>query len=108
MTINKKSILWLVVAALFFGVVFFGGSLHVIPSAAESRSETHLIKDVTPREAYSLIQKNKDDPNFVIRDVRTPREFAGGHIEGSINLDYNAPSFKGDLNGLDKTKMYLV
>jgi rhodanese-related sulfurtransferase len=108
MTMNKKSVMWLLVAVLFFGVVLVGGSPHPTVYAAESRSETQLIKDVTPQEAYSLIQQNKANPNFVILDVRTPREFAGGHIEGAINLDYNAPTFKDDLNGLDKTKMYLV
>jgi rhodanese-related sulfurtransferase len=108
MTMNKKSVTWLLVAALFFGVVLVGGSPHLTVNAAESRSQTQLIKDVTPQEAYSLIQKNKDNTNFVILDVRTPREFAGGHIEGAINLDYNAPPFKDDLNGLDKTKIYLI
>jgi rhodanese-related sulfurtransferase len=100
--------MWVLVAALVFGVVLAGGSLRISPSAAESRSQTQLIEDVTPQEAYSLTQKNKANPNFVILDVRTLKEFASGHIEGAINLDYNAPTFKDDLNGLDKTKMYLI
>ena len=108
MTINKKSVMWLLVAVLFFGAVVVGGSPHLRASAAGSSSQTQIIKDITPQEAYSLIQENKDNPNFIILDVRTPGEFAGGHIEGAINLDYNAPTFKDDLNGLDKTKVYLV
>ena len=105
---HKKSVMWLLVAALLFGVVLVGGSPHPTVYAAEADSQTPLFKDVTPQEAYELIKKNKDNPKFVILDVRTPREFAGGHIEGAVNLDYNAPTFKNELNDLDKTKMYLV
>ena len=100
--------MWVLVAALVFGVVLVGVSLRISPSAAESRLQTQIFDDVTPKEAYSLIQKNKANPNFVILDVRTPQEFASGHIEGAINLDYNVPTFKNDLNGLDKTKIYLI
>jgi rhodanese-related sulfurtransferase len=108
MTTNKKSVMWSLVAALFLGVLLIGGSPHPTVYAAELRSQMQFFKDVTPQEAYDLIQKNKDNPKFVILDVRTPGEFEGGHIEGAINLDYNAPTFKDGLNGLDKTKMYLV
>lgn len=98
----------MLIVALFFGFVVANGSLYHPGYAAESDSQTPLFKDVTPQEAYSLIQENKTNPNFIILDVRTPREFAGGHIEGAVNIDYNAPTFKDDVNGLDKTKMYLV
>ena len=104
----NKNVMWLLMGALVFVVAVISGLLHITPSATWASSQTQIIKDVTPQEAYSLIQENKTNPNFVILDVRTPREFAGGHIEGAINLDYNAPTFKDDLNGLDKTKMYLV
>ena len=105
---NKKRAMWLLAAVLFFGIAVFGGSLHLTVYAAESHSQTQISEAITPQEAYSLIQENKDNPDFIILDVRTAREFAGGHIEGAVNLDYNAPNFKDDLNGLDKTKMYLV
>jgi rhodanese-related sulfurtransferase len=108
MTKNKKAAMWLVVAALFFGFVAAVGTPHLTVYASESRSQTQISEAVTTQEAYTLIQDNKDNPDFVILDVRTPREFADGHIEGAVNLNYNAPTFKDDLNGLDKTKMYLV
>lgn len=105
---NKKIAIWLLVATFICGVAFFSGSLNITASAAESRSQTQILKDVTPQEANSLIQKNKDNPNFVILDVRTPEEFRGGHINNAVNLNYNSPTFKNDLNGLDKTKVYLI
>jgi rhodanese-related sulfurtransferase len=105
---NKKIAIWLLVVAFICGVVFAGGSLSITASAAEFRSQTQILKDVTPQETNSLIQKNKDNPNFVILDVRTPEEFRDGHINDAVNLNYNSPTFKTDLNGLDKTKAYLI
>lgn len=70
--------------------------------------KTQIIENVTPGEASALIQDNQDNPDFVIIDVRTPEEYAGGHIEKAINLDYYSETFKGELNKLDKNKIYLI
>ena len=48
------------------------------------------------------------DKRNVILDVRTPGEFAAGHLAGAVNLDYNAPDFGAKVAVLDKTKTYLV
>jgi len=56
----------------------------------------------------TLIQNNRDNPDFIIIDVRTPQEFAQEHIEGAINLDYYSADFREQLNELDKNKTYLV
>jgi rhodanese-related sulfurtransferase len=108
MATNKKSVIWVLVAALFFGLVLANGSLHTTPGAAESRSQTQIFEAVTPKQASRLIQKNKANPNFVILDVRTPEEFQEGYIEDAINLDYYAKTFLDDLDRLDKTKVYLI
>jgi len=105
---NKKIVMWMLVAAFICGVAVAGGSLHDTASAAESRSQTQIFEAVTPKEAYALIQKNKANPKFVILDVRTPKEFASGHIEDAINLDYYAKTFLDDLDRLDQTKTYLI
>ena len=78
----------------------------IIPEKPEK--PTQLIEDVTPEEAFSLIEDNRDNPNFVIIDVRTPQEFAEERIEGAINLDYYADTFEDELNKLDKTKTYVI
>jgi rhodanese-related sulfurtransferase len=75
-------------------------------SAGEAQSEK--LRAVTPREALELVQRNRDNPNFVILDVRTPEEFEGSHIEGAVNMDYYHPGFQVELGKLDKTKRYLV
>lgn len=43
-------------------------------------------------------------PEVIVLDVRTPSEFAEGHIEGSINVDVNAPDFKKQIASLKLKK----
>ena len=44
----------------------------------------------------------------VIIDVRTPSEFAGGHLEGALNIDVQSPDFAAQVSQLDPTKDYFV
>ncbi|MFC1897706.1 rhodanese-like domain-containing protein [Chloroflexota bacterium] len=64
--------------------------------------------DITAQEAFSLIQKNKDNPDFVIIDVRTPEEFVEGYLENALNINFNSENFSANINKLDKDKTYLV
>jgi len=66
------------------------------------------IEDITPQEAFALIQDNQDNRDFAIIDVQAPAHFAGGHIEGAINLYYHSETFRDELDKLDKTKTYLI
>ncbi len=47
-------------------------------------------------------------PGTVVLDVRTPAEFAEGHLAGAINLDVNAADFRAKLGGLAKDIPYAV
>ncbi len=66
------------------------------------------IQNLDSRESSLLIRERWGDPDFVILDVRTPREYEMGRIEGSINIDYHSPTFEAELEKLDRDKMYLV
>ena len=61
---------------------------------------------VTVDQARDLAHGAKAD--FVILDVRTPQEFAEGHLRGAVNLDIQAPDFERQLKALDRGKTYLV
>jgi phage shock protein E len=41
-------------------------------------------------------------------DVRTPDEYASGHVPGALNLDVQAPDFRTRAAQLDRSKRYLV
>ena len=44
----------------------------------------------------------------VILDVRTPGEFAAGHIQGAININVEDQSFDSQIASLDKSATYAV
>lgn len=44
----------------------------------------------------------------ILLDVRTPEEFAAGHVEGAINLDYYSPDFQEEILKLDRNATYEV
>ena len=66
------------------------------------------IHHVTALEAKALIDRNAGNPAFVILDLRTPGEFAQGHIEGAVMLDFHSPEFVQGLQRLDRSKTYLL
>lgn len=63
---------------------------------------------ITTQDAYAFVQKNANNPGFVVLDVRTPEEFAAGHILGAVNLDYNTKTFREDVTRLDTGKEYVL
>ena len=63
---------------------------------------------IPPKDAYNLIMQNKNNPDFIIIDVRTQAEFESGYIEGSRNINFNSGDFKKEISNLDKGKTYLL
>ena len=95
----KKLMVLVLSASLVIGVALTGGCI---------LDETATIEDITPQEAFVLIQNNQNNPDFVIIDVRTPDEFDAGHIENATNIDFYSEAFRDELNKLDKNKTYLI
>ena len=81
------------------GIVWF--------SQAFTRSQSNL-QNITAVQAVSLIKENQNNPDFVIMDMRTPAEYEQGYIENATLLDFFSPTFKEDLERLDKSKTYLI
>lgn len=52
--------------------------------------------------------KKVSDKSIVLLDVRTPAEFASGHISGATNIDFESGTFESDIQKLDKSKSYAV
>ena len=48
------------------------------------------------------------DEHGILIDVRTPEEYAAGHIPGAININYNDPKFEDVLDTLNKELVYEV
>ena len=48
------------------------------------------------------------EPDVIILDVRTPEEFASGHIEGALNIDFNSGNFANEITRLNPSETYAV
>ena len=71
-------------------------------------SDSQILEDISPKETFEPIEKNEGNENFVIIDVRTSEEFAGGHIEGAILIDFNSENFIDEIGKLDRNLTYLI
>ena len=47
-------------------------------------------------------------PGVTVVDVRTPEEFAAGHLRGAVNIDVNGPDFKAAVGELSKDGEYAL
>ena len=66
------------------------------------------IKDISATQSKELIEKNKDNKDFIIIDCRTKGEFDQAHIKNSVLIDFYNPSFTQEINSLDKERTYLI
>jgi rhodanese-related sulfurtransferase len=105
---NRKSTDFILLRTMVIGIMLMSGWAYTQTNTPEPETQVQVIKNITPEEAHVLIEKNKNNPNFAILDVRTPEEFAEGHIENAATLDYYSESFRDDLNKLDKNKTYIT
>ena len=71
-------------------------------------TETKLFQDISPWEAFDLIEDNKGNADFIILDVRRDSEYQEGHLADAVNMDYYASDFADEFDKLDKGKSYLV
>lgn len=74
----------------------------------EAKSPGQVIEDVSLEEAFTLMEDNRDSHDFMIIDLRSAAEYAGGHIEAAVNIDYSAADFAEALDELDRDKVYLL
>jgi phage shock protein E len=62
------------------------------------------VRLVAPADAAGLL----DAGGRVLLDLRTPEEYAEGHLEGSTLLDFYAEDFRAQLEGLDRSAGYVI
>jgi len=65
-------------------------------------------RPAVPKIDAEQFDKLRKAPNSVVLDVRTPQEFAQGHVPGAVNMDISDPTFRKKIAELDKSKTYLV
>jgi len=85
----------------FLAVILMGGLTAVTSFGADAVA----VKHVDAPGAEKLL---KEDAKVVVLDIRTPKEFAEGHLQGAQNIDYYADDFEASLKKLETDKTYLV
>lgn len=91
----RKGVVWAIVLGLIFGVA--------TPVPAGSR-----FSDVTIERARELVQARSEKSDFIVLDVRTPEEFAEGHLPGAVNVNALGSDFEARVGKLDRARTYLV
>jgi rhodanese-related sulfurtransferase len=69
---------------------------------------TVFFKTIPPKEAFELIKKNKENPDFAMIDLRSPEQHKEEYIENSVNIPFRGEDFLSRLNTLNKNKIYLI
>ena len=85
--------------ALALGITEAGAAETASPKAPDDG-----VQHVDAKQAQTLVS----DKKVVVLDIRTPGEFKKGRIAGAKNIDFQAPDFEERIEGLDKSKSYLV
>ena len=63
------------------------------------------VRVVSPGDAEQLLAS---DPAPVLIDVRTPEEFAAGHLAGAELVDFNAPDFREQISDYARDASYVI
>lgn len=84
---------------LFFTV------LNVACNHGQSSKTSEKSGEVTVISPEAFQEKSKDQ---TIVDVRTPAEYASGHIEGAVNIDFLSPDFLEEIDRLDKSETVFI
>ena len=71
---------------------------------AEPQQDQTKVKQLTPLE----FKKQKMSSKAVLLDVRTPEEYAAGHLDGADNVDYRGGDFAKQMQNWDKDKVYYL
>lgn len=87
------------VAVLLLAVVALTGC----SGSGTATSTDEGVRTVAAGEAQQLI-----DDGAVVIDVRTPEEFASGHLADARNIDVQADSFRAEVDQLDRDGTYVL
>jgi rhodanese-related sulfurtransferase len=67
-----------------------------------------ILETINVTKWKGIYEKNKENSDYIVLDVRTYEEFEEDNIERAMNLDFYSKDFKKQLEKLDKNKKYLI
>lgn len=90
------------------GAVTLGLALLLTGCTGTSDATTTRAAAATQSIGVDEFAAAAERPGVVLIDVRTPAEFAEGHLAGAVNLDIGAPDFADAVAGLRLDGSYAV
>ncbi|MCA0329290.1 MAG: rhodanese-like domain-containing protein [Actinobacteria bacterium] len=78
--------------------------LTLVGALTLSSCSSSSVQAVSPQDWLAKSQQQ----GVVIVDVRTPGEYAQGHVDGAINIDVEGGAFDQQIAKLDKNATYVV
>ncbi len=86
--------------------VLISAVLIAVVASCGLQSTTDIpINNVDVNTARDLVTQNK---TVIVLDVRTPEEYAIGHIEGALNINIAEADFSKRVSKLDRDKTYII
>jgi rhodanese-related sulfurtransferase len=73
---------------------------------SNASSDKQFVREVVSVERFAELMKG--DFNGQLIDVRTPEEFAAGHLEGAVNINFFDDNFEDQIKQLDRSKTVFV
>lgn len=104
---NRRSVTALALAAVASITVVTGCSSTATesPTAVSAAASAPALGAELDPAGFAAAMKR---PGTVVLDVRTPAEFAEGHLPGAVNIDVSAADFASRVAALDKATPYAV
>lgn len=81
-------------------IILFAFMLSTTLGACQGRGSNGAVSTVSATEFHGKLTSSAKDAQLV--DVRTPGEYADGHLKGAINIDINGDDFEHQLAALNK------
>lgn len=85
-------------------LVLIGPLVGLILLAGCSSSSDAAVTTVDPQAFLTAMS----EPDTVVLDVRTPAEYAAGHVAGAVNADVESSGFETQIAALPKDTAYAV
>ncbi len=95
--LSKKSIY---ISLLFTVFSLLSGCEYFFPSLNRDK--------ISVEDAANFLNKHKGDPEVILLDIRTKREYDSLNIENSVHLDFSMTDFPDMIDKLDKNKRYII
>lgn len=93
-----------------FSIVLFLSSLTFFGACGNnntgSGAKSNSVKETISIDEFE--KKLSQTTNAQLVDVRTPEEYAGGHLANAVNMDIKSENYKDQFSKLDKSKPVFV